>query len=70
MLDYFCADRKIRKTTSERQVLDIALYKIGIRNPSLCLVKVPSIDIDADNLRRPNESRDQPGSTADIKREL
>ena len=70
MLDHFRAHGKIRKIVSERQVLDIALYKIGARNPSLCPVKIPSIDIDANDLRGPNESSNQPRSAPDIKRQL
>lgn len=70
MFYYFGADRKIRKAISERQVLDIALYKIGVRNPSLRSVKVPSIDVNANDFRGPNESGDQSRSTPNIKSEL
>ncbi len=70
MLDHFGANCKIRKPISERQMLDVALDKIGFRNSSLCLVKVPSIDIDANNSRRPYVSGNQTGSAADIQREL
>jgi hypothetical protein len=70
MLDHFRADRKIRKTVSERQVFDVALYKVGIRNPSLCPAKVPSIDINANDSRRPNVPRNQARPAADIEGNL
>jgi len=70
MLDHFCADYKIRQTISERQVLDVALHKVGVRNSFLCPVKVPSIDINANDSRRPNVPGNQTGSAADIQREM
>ena len=70
MLHHFSADCKICKIVSERQMLDVALYKVGIRNPSLRPVKVPSIDINANDSRRPNVPRNQTRPAADIQREL
>ena len=66
MLHHFSADYKIRKTISEGQVLNIALYKVRIRNPSLCPAKVPSIDINANDSRRPKIPRNQTRPAADI----
>jgi hypothetical protein len=70
MLDHLCADGKIRKTIAERQVLDVALNKIGVRNSFSCPIKVPSIYINANDSRRPNVPGNQTGPAADIQREL
>jgi hypothetical protein len=51
-------------------MLNIALHKIRTVNPFLRPVKIPSINVNANNECGSNKSGDKTGSTTDVEREL
>jgi len=67
MFDDLRANRKVHDAIPEWDILDVTLQEVSVRNSFLCLVQIPSVNVDANHEGGSNESSNEPGSATEVK---